>query len=462
MATINRLIYSFGIASFFSYKYKLGFLKFISEYNLVKKNQFKSIQHNLLIQRERLYEIINFAIKNVPYYKSLANLKNIHISKDSIFEDIKKFPILTKDIIRKNWNQLQPIIKTDKFVYNTSGGTTGEPILVLHDNDFKIRIEGAIKAFYENGNYHYGDRYLKLWGNEKEILKETMSYLKIFKNQFLKNITFLNAFKMSNSIMKSYVEKINLVKPRVIHAYVQSIYELSKFIKLNNLKVVPVKSIITTAGVLTEEARKTIEAVFNCRVYNLYGSREISLIAMNCERENKLHINMHQKFVEIVDNNNNVLNEHEKGNIIITNLLDFNMPLIRYQIGDRGSLDYSLCSCGRGLLRLDNVFGRTVDIFRNEMGELIDGEYFTHLFYYLENLKQFQVIQEKINEINLLISTLNGQHLSQEIEQNLTQKIQTVMGSNCIVNIEYKSIIEPSSSGKMRYTISKLSEFNNY
>ena len=149
-----------------------------------------------------------------------------------------------------------------------------------------------------------------------------------------------------------------------------------------------------------------------------YASREVSVIGSSCEKIHKIHINMYHKFVEIVDTYGNSLNEHKKGSIIITDLINYTMPLIRYNIGDVGSIDYSQCSCGRGLIRFDNVFGRVVDIFKNEKGELIDGEYFTHLFYFKENVKKFQVVQEKTNEIYIYLVTIDNN----ELKQNYSRK----------------------------------------
>ena len=73
------------------------------------------------------------------------------------------------------------------------------------------------------------------------------------------------------------------------------IYEMAKFIEERNLKVPAIKSIITAAGVLTPDLKEYIESIFNCKVFNRYGSREVSLIATSCERSNKLHINMYHQ-----------------------------------------------------------------------------------------------------------------------------------------------------------------------
>ena len=166
---------------------------------------------------------------------------------------------------------------------------------------------------------------------------------------------------------------------------------------------------------------------------------------------------MYQKFIEIVDNNGKPVEEHNKGEIIITPLFNYIMPLIRYKIGDMSSLDYNQCFCGRGLIKLENVIGRTVDIFKNKSGELIDGEYFTHLFYSLKNVKKFQVIQEKFDEININIVTYDKIELNKNLENDLVKKIRIVMDDDCKVSFNYVTEISTPISGKLRYTISKVS-----
>lgn len=449
---LRRII--FEIFKWVTLKFK--FRDVLKEYNFLKRNHLKSIEHNFSLQKERLFKILDFAINNVPYYKRIAKKKNIKLSKDTIFEDIKQFPILTKDIIRKNWKNLHSELKNKNFIFNTSGGTTGEPLLFIQDEEYLMKRQSSVLVFNEIAGYSLGDKMFYLWGSERDIIRQSNGIIKSLVNKFIKNIHFQNAFKMSDVIIYKYVQEINQIKPKVIIAYVQSIYEIVKFIKRKALKVHPVNSIIVSAGELTSSLRESIESTFKCRVFNRYGSREMSLIALSCEKSDKLHINMHQQFVEILDDFDNPLKEHEKGNIIITNLINCGMPLIRYKIGDLGSLDFSQCPCGRGLIRLDNVYGRIIDIFKTENGDLIYGEFFTHLFYFQRNIKQFKVVQEKLNEINIFLVTNDNNKLSQSIEMDIMKKIHIVMGTNCKVNFKYVSNIDPSSSGKFIYTISKI------
>lgn len=452
MSFVRKLLYFFNDFTIF----KFNLFKILTEYRFINTNQYKSFDKNFKIQRNRLYKLVRFATNNVPYYKNLIKEEKIKISESSIFEDLQKFPILTKESIRENWSLLQSNIYDSKFRITTSGGTTGEPISILQGRKFILKAYASTLAFDKIAGFFPGKKVIRLWGNEKEIFQHTSSLYQKIINRFFKNTHFQNSFKMSKKTTLKYIWQINKFKPSIIIAYVQSIYEIAKVIKRNQIKVYSPSSIITSAGVLTSKVKKFLESIFNCKVYNRYGSREVGLIGMSCEESNKLHINMYHQFLEIVDNHGKRMKENQKGNILITNLNNYAMPLIRYKIGDRGSLNKQVCECGRGLYRLNNIHGRIVDTFKNSSGDLIDGEYFTHLFYFMENLKKFQVIQEEVNLIKVLIVTLNGQSLKESTEEEIKEKIKLVMGENCIIKMNYVKEIKPPSSGKFRYTISKI------
>lgn len=432
------------------------YFKYLKEYQFIKKNQFKSVDHNLDIQKLRLYKLLKFSTQNISYYMNLSRENKLKLTKEKIFEDIKKFPILTKNDIRNHWKNLQIDSNINKKFLNTSGGTTGEPVKFVQDRNYRVLKLASKSLFNEMGNYYMGDKVIKLWGNEKEILNASKRNYDLFLNTFVKNIYFMNSFRMSDKIILNFIEELNQIKPKLIIAYVQSIYELARHIERDNLKIHQLKSIITSAGVLSREIKEFLEEIFNCTVFNRYGSREVGTIAMSCKKSEKLHTNMYQQYIEILDENDHPLYEGEKGRIIITDLSNYRMPLIRYEIGDTGSKNLSLCRCGRGLIRLNDVNGRIVDLFKTDKGELIDGEFFTHLFYFRNNIKKFQVIQKEINEIHINLVTLNKNKLEIGDELDLIQKIKIVMGNNCKVVFKYLNEIDPSSSGKFRYTISEI------
>jgi phenylacetate-CoA ligase len=435
--------------------YKLDFLKVLREYMTIKSNIHQDVSINLKIQKFRLFKLLNYSIKYVPFYKKIAKKENFNLSLDTIFEDIKQFPIINKSTIRNYHEKLCSNHNNKIYRINTSGGTTGEPVRIPQGKNYFFKGHAATLAFNEIGNCYPGTKTIKLWGDERDILNDSKGILSLFLKIF-KNLSFQNSFMMSEKTLLKYINEINEEKPRCIIAYVQSIYELAKFIEYHDIDIHSPNSIITSSGVLTPRVKGFIENTFKTRVYNRYGSRELGLIGMSCEKSSKLHINMYQQYVEITNDRGERIPSNQKGNIIITNLNNYIMPLIRYKIGDVGSLNKKDCKCGRGLIRLNKIYGRVVDIFKNSSGDIIDGEYFTHLFYFVKNLKKFQVIQEKKDLIKIFLVTIDGTKLENNVESAIINKIKIVMGENCRVIIDYVNSIHPSKSGKHRYTISNI------
>src|SRR5689334_14221372 len=132
--------------------------------------------------------------------------------------------------------------------------------------------------------------------------------------------------------------------------------------------------------------REKIAEVFGCHVYNRYGSREVSDIACELPGASGLWVAPWGNYVEILDDEARPVPPGEEGNIVVTCLTNYAMPLVRYWIGDRGALAQT-SRIGQtdgeaGPQFLKHVFGRNVDAFRTRDQALIDGEYFTHLLYF--------------------------------------------------------------------------------
>ncbi len=160
--------------------------------------------------------------------------------------------------------------------------------------------------------------------------------------------------------------------------------------------------------------------------------------------------------VEILDTNDNPVNEGENGRIIVTNLANFSMPLIRYEIGDVGAMSGITCACGRGSKMLKTVTGRTTDHFRKKDGTIIHGEYFTHLFYFKDWVKKFQVVQKDYDLIEIKI-VLDGEKEEKDITQ-IKKDIGVIMGNDCKIKFSYVDAVEESASGKYRYTMSEVND----
>ena len=417
--------------------------------------QYLSIDNLKKIQMSMLEEVLLHSYDNVPYYTHVLEKAEVIVDGTVNFDNFPNIPFLTKDIIRKHFDDLKcKYLDKRKWYINTSGGSTGEPVKFIQD-DVVWDSGMAGKWFFSTFTGKYpGDPEIKLWGSERDILKGSIG-TKAKSQNFILNRHLLNSFNMSEENLAKYVEVINNTKPVLIEAYVQSIYELSKFIVNNELQIYSPKGIITSAGTLYPDQKKFIEDVFNTKVYNRYGSREVGDMACSCEKDKGLHLNIFNHYIEILNDKLEPCKPGEIGQIYVTTLNNYVMPLIRYQIGDLAvPAENEQCSCGRGLPSIKKVVGRDVNIFKTKDGTLIDGEYFTHLIYFKDWIQKFQVVQKQFDLIKLHV-VLNDEKSESDMKE-IVDKIKIVMGQDCKVVFEFVDDIEPLKSGKYLYTISEV------
>jgi phenylacetate-CoA ligase len=272
----------------------------------------------------------------------------------------------------------------------------------------------------------------------------------------LTNTTILNAFLMTPDRMREYIAFLNIKRPKLIVAYVDSLYELARFAERQGLPVLPQDVVITSAGTLYPFMREKIEEVFQCSVFNRYGSREVGDIA--CERSEckGLWVGPWGNYIEIVDGKGNRVPDGSEGEILVTSLTNFAMPVVRYRIGDCGAL-----SSRKGSDRcygqvLEGVLGRTDDMFRAENGALIHGGYFMVMLFFRDWIRKYQVVQKSFSNIVFRIVRSESDYQQAELDE-IVAKTKQVMGGDCEVTFEFVNEILPSGSGKYRYIISEIS-----
>jgi len=428
-------------------------------YHILQEQQWNSLEKNREIQAHRLYRLLEYASENIPYYKRIVKNQSIKVSEDTIFDDIKKFPFLTKKIIREHFNELYRF-RDNTYYLNHSGGSTGEPVEFYQDKTYADWSQATTLLFNDWAGCPIGSRIAKLWGSERDVFKGTHG-LKGSLSGFLYNQRLVNAFNMSRQQIEDFINMINRWKPTMILAYVEPIYEVAKIAVRKNWSVYSPTSIMTSAGTLFEAFRNQIENAFNSPVFNRYGTREVGDVACECSKHNGLYISIPTHFVEIARSNGETCAGGETGEIAVTSLTNYTMPLIRYKIGDRGSLKEKACPSSRGLPLLKSIEGRVTSIFRNRRGDIISPEYFIHLIGVVLNkriiIKKFQVIQEQKDFIIVkLILNSQNKKIVKALISEIEEKIKLVMGVETTVEFEFVDAIPLSPSGKYLYTISKV------
>jgi phenylacetate-CoA ligase len=392
--------------------------------------------------------------EKVPYYAELLSGTSSRRIQDEPRETLRSLPVLTKDLIRTNFKPLQSSdIAQRNCRLNTSGGSTGEPVALLQDDEYRNHSAAIGWLSQHLVGCPLGETHVRLWGSERDLESGTRARKSQFFN-WLTNTHWMNAFRMSPETMRDFIEALNRLQPRLIVAYAQSSYELARFAEQEQIPVVRQRAMLTSAGTLYPFMREKISEVFGCPVYNLYGSREVSDIAWELPGIKGLWAPPWANFIEIVDDQGLPVPQGTEGNILITCLTNYAMPLVRYWIGDRGAL-LSRVETEEEVQVLSHVSGRTVDVFRRSDRTLIDGEYFTHLLYFRPWVCKFQVVQKSPEHILFKIVSAEAKPGQAELDE-IAGRARLAMGAECRVDFAFFEELPALPSGKFRYTISEV------
>jgi len=442
------------------YKLRLTVDGRLSKLDSVRRMQWLPPDAVEELQKDLLARLLQHAHTHVPYYHRVLELAGVVAGGGQV--DVARFdrvPLLEKKLIREHFDDLSSDdLARRKWGYSFSGGSTGEPIRIIHDarDDWS---RAMIILFDEWSGRRLGEKQIGLWGARRDLQNHGGSVRARFR-QRLRNQVWLDAFAMTPDAMREYVEVINRYEPKRILAYAGSLYELARFIEREGLSVYSPVGIMTSADTLQPAKRATIERVFRAPVYNRYGSREVATVASECDHHEGLHVAVPTHFLEILRPDGRPTEPGETGEIVVSCLTMLAMPLIRYRIGDLAAWAEHPCSCGRFWPLLSEVSGRVSDSFALPGGGTIIGGFFTSPFWGLDWVDRFQVVQESLELLRILIVPFGELPPRQQVEADLREidhKARSVLGDNVEIVHEFVKEIEVSTTGKLRHTISKVS-----
>lgn len=249
--------------------------------------------------------------------------------------------------------------------------------------------------------------------------------------------------------LKDVINLLNFYDPDVIVSYPGL---LKTVVESRNLKIRP-RLVFSTAEILGKDVRALIGKVLGARVIDSYGCVEAGDIAWECPYGYEgYHINMDSVVVEFVKGGENVA-AGEDGEIVLTTLFNYAMPLIRYRIGDVGSFSDENCLCGITLPLMHSLKGRF-----NDFITLPDGRKLSPWFFWnsidLTGVAQFRIVQEKIDVIRVLLKVAENYEVEQ-MEKTI-KELRKVFGGQVNVVVDIVDKLPRDTSGKMRSVISKI------
>lgn len=407
----------------------------------LKKFDELALEEKLEYQKKELVRFIKYAYENSKFYKNLY--AGVNINEINSIEDLKKLPVVDKELLRKNMNDVITIKKRGNVVGHT-GGTTGTSLVVLYlKEDFMKRM-----AMLDHFKSRVGFEHLKMKRatfNGKHIIPPGQKKKVYWRyNRACKQMIY-SSFYLSEENLKYYVESMNKFKPDAIDGFFSSICDLASFIERHNLKLTfkPI-AIFPTSETLTQTGRELIERVFKCKVYDQYASSEGAPFVTECTNQ-KLHIELSTGVFEHIDNNYN--NE-----ILVTSFTTHGTPLIRYRIGDSMEFDNNekTCGCGNSSLIVNKIEGRSLDYLYTIDGAKINSGNIANLFKNIPNaIIRAQTIQNKLDEIIILLEIDKSKYFK-EYDDVLRKEFMHKFGNKMKILIKHVEEIPREKSGKFK------------
>lgn len=396
--------------------------------SFLDQSQWFSEEEIKALQLEGLKQLVEHARRNTKYYKNLPKIRSL--------DDLEKIKHLTKRDIRENFALLRAR-NVPGFEVTTSG--TISRSTTVKDKRLKFDFgEQRFLRWYESplkkvcelwGSIDIGSRPRQKWRN---------LYLPV---EGLRN--------RKDAI--HYLKLIEQFKPDLIKAYASPLRFLAHYALEEGIR--PEVGVIQTGcEMLLPASKEETENAFQCDLYNFYGSREMGSMAQDCEIHGDLHINAERYIIEQVD-----------GRLLFTDLLNYAMPLIRYENQDIGVLSDGKCPCGRGLPTLKALVGRSFDYLLTKNDTWIN---VINLIWPLDSreefnwVESFQFEQVEKGEVNVLLNPWSESEKIPDLDGLVTLFYQRVSRRDLDISIRIVDSPVRSRSGKQITVITDFSPWD--
>ncbi len=418
----------------------------------LERTQFLSQATLREMQWERLTHLLRHAASHNRFYRERFAAAGVDVEKIISVRDFQMIPPLTKEEVRQNTAEMiSEGVDRGKLMHMKTGGSTGRALDIFITERCSEQRNACARRHDRWSGWEVGEPVAAVWGNPhlpsgwKERLRNTL----------LAPVIYLDTMSLGPESVSRFVTEWRRVKPTLLFGHAHSIYMLCRHLKEMRVSDVRPRGIISTSMMLLPHERRFIEEVLGVKVTDRYGCEEVSLIASECEEHHGMHLNIEHLFVEFITETGENAGPGAPGRIVVTDLLNMEMPFIRYEVGDVGVPSSASCPCGRGLPLMASVAGRTADFLRKKNGESVAGiSLIENTLTRYPGVDQMQIIQETLD--HLTVKMVQGAGFDPAVLQDLTAYFRSVFGTGCNVSYEMEQAIPPEPSGKYRFSICRV------
>jgi phenylacetate-CoA ligase len=404
-------------------------------------------------QWRALSRLLQHAYDSAPFYRERFDRIGLKPADVLSENELAKIPPLTREEIRVHFEELwSRKYSKEALRPAATGGTTDTPVPLLRSPEC-LREKMVVQTHFDTwAGMWPGDKIFRLWGAQQDFNPNPSWRWRFYDRHVLRNVWAPTSL-LNPGVLEKYRQLLNEFQPKIIYAYPTPLALFCEYLKECGRPYLRPKSAICTAEPLQDQQRKVIEQALGCPVFRHYGTRDFGMVAAECEAHEGMHFNPASVFVEYIP----VEGAETEGlhEILVTDLLNLGMPMIRYRINDCAVLADRACSCGRTFPLIRGIVGRTTDNFRLPSGNIVPGVALTNrVIQVCPGLKKLQVIQKTLEDFH--VRYVPGPGFARTDLDLLASKLKVFFPDPLRWTFEEVPEIERERSGKTRFCISHV------
>ncbi|MFA5238680.1 MAG: hypothetical protein WC476_03085 [Phycisphaerae bacterium] len=416
--------------------------------NNLMRSQWYSTDQFKESQTRELRKLLKESISNVPYYKETLSRFSNKIESFSL-EQLKELPMLEKSLLRENTERFlnKERLKSGSDEGHTSG-TSGSPLIWPYDLD-SLQYDLAFRA------RQY--RWAGVTGKEKSarfsgrLLLGRHNEPPYWRYNHADNQWLFSVYHITEETLPLYYQAFQAYNIAYIDGYPSVLFTIAKWInKKGKSSFWRPWMINTTAETLLDFQREEIEKAFGCKVFNHYSSSEGAPFVTQCQA-GRMHLNPESGIIEFLRPDGSEAEPGEEAEMVVTSFFQRTMPLVRYRIGDKGTLaEDQNCPCGRQMPVIENIGGRESDtLYTTEKGRITSAGLSTAFYKIPARLKASQLEQIGKDSFIFRYVALN-EPLNEKEKSVVLEQFKNRLGASVQIQIQIVDDIPKDSNGKCR------------
>lgn len=401
-------------------------------------------------QRERLSFVLDRAARRVPFYRERWAARR-RVGDRASWEYLENWPVLEKESVR---GDARAFVADDcdvrRMLHDHTSGTTGKPLNLWLSRE----TTRALYALFEaRGRLRYGVSRHARWAMVGGQLVTPVGVRRPpfwVWNRALRQL-YMSSYHLAPDLIPHYLDALARYRVRNLIGYTSSLYALAQGALSAGRRDLLIDVVITNAEPVYDYQRAAIEEAFRCPVRETYGMAEAVAAATECER-GALHLWPELGWMEVFGDGEPV-QRGATGDLVATGLLNADMPLVRYRVGDRGSLadPEETCACGRTLPRLGSVEGRADDVLYTADGRSV-GRLDT-IFKARLPVREAQIVQESLTRVRVRFVPDDGWRTADGLD--LARRLRERMGQIEVL-LEPLAEVPREPNGKFRAVVCRI------